>query len=415
MGSFPRRGPAGLVLAIGLALAGSLLLTPTTAAASYPIVTGGATSCPRMPSYGVGVCFNDPRTETGRVQLLRELTRLVKQTYARHPKRNSLRIAMYAWRYPERGRLGPVQQQVKRLTDAVVSARARGVNVKVLLDEENAGNIVHRRLDPFHKGVVEICRNDCLIRNRAILHDKVWLFRIAGRPTRVVTTSSNTTPPQQREFQNLVSVAGDPDLWKFYSAYFADMRADRRAHPFQGVGQRLGMKPYGGPLPGLRDPLAEHLSRITRCTRAHHTVRMTTGTIGLARFTYGRKRVSKAISRVHRMGCTLYLVLTRPPSSNAGDDERHALGHLRRLGVHIRLLPRSQPVHNKVVLIDAVSRDRTGHGEARPRLITLTGSMNLTFGAIRYAAENTLRLEGPSVFKAYSANFRLINHYARTS
>ena len=197
-------------------LAGALTLTLTATGAQAYTPDDGAT-------------FNNPWGNLAdKERLLTKITRTVESAH----KGSTIRIAAYS-------------NDRKDVTDALIKAHRRGVNVRVLLND-NWTSYQTKRLrnvlgtDITKRSYLRICVNSCRGK-RGNLHSKFYLFTHAGQAHNIVMFGSvNLTGyGAKTQWNDLYSTADRTVLHNFFRDVFNQMAKDRAVkHPF--ISKQIG-------------------------------------------------------------------------------------------------------------------------------------------------------------------------------
>jgi hypothetical protein len=222
-----------------------LVLTPATAHAYTP--DGGA-------------IFNNPWGDwPAKERLLRKITRTVNAA----PAGSTIRIAAYS-------------NDRKDVTDALIAAHRRKVNVRVLLNG-NWTSYQTKRMqrvlgsDVGKRSFLRICKYSCRGK-RGNLHSKFFLFTRAGSADHVVMFGSvNLTGfGAKTQWNDLYTTTNRTVLHNFLRDVFEQMKRDRAVrNPYlsRSIGALdLNVYPRYNTA-RLEDPVYKRLNRV-RCTRA---------------------------------------------------------------------------------------------------------------------------------------------------
>lgn len=312
-----------------------------------------------------------------------------------------IRVAVYAF---TRG----------RVTEALVRASQRGVDVRVILD-----GLVRATVDDPNDGTgvteaaslivglgrsrVTICRapgSACL--GVGIMHHKTYLFSDVGGGSRnvVVQASHNLTEGQMHRHNNAVIIRGDSQLFAGYERTFEQQRRDVvQSDYYRTADGNFPARAYFFPRPS-GDTAVSVIDNVS-CTGGARI------RVAMAFFTNARLEVARALARRQRAGCDVQAVI--------GDDSirvgRTVLRTLRDNGVRVTLYPRragNWGLHSKYLLIDAGYAGSTAH-----RRLVFTGSHNWTGSALRENDETILRVDDGAVFDGFMADWGHVRDSAR--
>jgi phosphatidylserine/phosphatidylglycerophosphate/cardiolipin synthase-like enzyme len=301
---------------------------------------------------------------------------------------SQLRLAMYTFtRY--------------RAAAELINAARRGVDVRVVLDghmRTAPGSEAARLIAGLGRERVTLCSapgTSCV--GTGIQHNKFITLSALDDGSRnvVAVASHNLTNGQLRKHNNLVIVRNDVGMHRAYARTFDLMRVDlplRNAYRFED-GDGDGLRAYFFPRDDGEDTLVSVLENV-RCDRTSRV------RLAMAFFTNARVAVADALAQLRRDGCSVSVVLGNADIP-AGS---RVLSSLRRAGVRVTLYPARAmgwTLHSKYLLIDAPYADSAG----RHRTLVFTGSHNYTGGALTANDENLLRIEHPTVFNAFLADW----------
>lgn len=164
-----------------------------------------------------GPTFNNPwGTMSEKTQLLRKITSTIRST----PKGETIRIAAYS-------------NDRRDVTDALIRAHRRGVNVQVLLNDNWTSYQTRRLLRSLGGNIdkpsfLRICKASCRGR-RGNLHTKIYLFSAAGTAEHVVMFgSANLTGfGAKTQWNDLYTTRNRKVLHNFFVGVFDEMKRDR--------------------------------------------------------------------------------------------------------------------------------------------------------------------------------------------
>lgn len=259
-------------------LAALLPLSLGTAGAQSPATVRAAESVSsvaaarRAPRWvpPVGVLLNDPTTKDARAIL----SRVIRATDLT-PRGETIRIVV--WNLDDR-----------RIVDALVRAKRRGVKVQVVVSGV-VDNPSYTRLKTIlnrnrtDQSFAKQCRAGCRS-SASIMHSKIFLFsRVNGaRWTSMFGSSNLATPAGARQWNDMVTLRSK-GLYDYFVKIFNEYAADKSlAKPYEVrtvANTRVTLFPVGN-----RNPVADELRRV-QCTGA-------TGGTG----TRGRTKIRVAIA-----------------------------------------------------------------------------------------------------------------------
>jgi phosphatidylserine/phosphatidylglycerophosphate/cardiolipin synthase-like enzyme len=336
----------------------------------------------RAPGPPLQALFNDPTIPGDRA-----LEAKLEEFLASAPAGATVRATFY-----HLTRLSPAQ--------ALVAAQARGVNVQVVLDKDNrnaAYDVLKAGLPAANLTLCTKHDGGCI--GSGINHNKFVLFSelTDGSKNVVWQSSANLTNSQLEMHNNTVVVRDDAVLYEGYRKYFDDLRAQRANPNYYRTFDGAGATTRAFVFPRASSDTVVNLLDNVRCERGHGSLRVV-----MAFFTNARVAVAKKLASLKRAGCSVETLL------NEGDDAGpNVLAALRAGGVTVRRYPRSiAAIHSKYLLLDSIY-------DGEPRTLVFTGSHNYTGAALRSNDEVLLRVDDPTVFAAFEADYAKIRTITR--
>lgn len=295
-----------------------------------------------------------------------------------------IRVAMYTFT-----RTGPA--------DALIRARTRGVDVRIVLDgdADGLGSEVGTLTTGLGAANVHLCDapgSACV--GSGIMHHKTFLFSALsdGSTNVVVQASHNLTTNQLSMHNNAVIIRGDAALFSGYEATWNDLFRDVEIPDYyRTIDGDLATRVYFFPRSTGGDTSVSILNNIT-CD-ATSRIR-----VAMAFFTDARSEVADALAARAREGCDVRVV--------AGDAEIPLGGtvasRLTAAGVQLTRYPDRSGwgLHSKYFLIDAPYAGSVGH-----RRLVFTGSHNWTGPALTINDETQLRIEDDVVFAGFLSDW----------
>ena len=311
---------------------------------------------------------------------------------------STIRVAVFTWTRSE-------------ISDALVEAYERGVDVRAIADQSNliddGGELVPRPAvrvarDGLGADRMILCNEDtapdglaCI--GTGIQHNKLLLFSelCDGSRDVVVQSSANFTNPQLRAHNNSVIIRDDAALFAAYEAYWDDLAAQqtdldyyRSARGDFGTEVFFFPRSEGGADPEAPTDTVAQLFGNIDCA-GDGAIR-----VAMAYWTGPRAYLVDALRAKHDQGCDVRIIVDDEASSqflqNHLTDTMPASTFLIRPGVH-----------HKYFLADATYL-------GAPRRIVWTGSHNFTGPALRTNDEALLQIEDEGVFDAFWANWELM-------
>ena len=313
---------------------------------------------------------------------------------AHTPSGAIVRVAMYQWNRVN-------------VADAFVAASKRGVDVRIVLDNDNktadgtSYNVAVKTLVAgLPKDAVTLCsRGDGACIGNGINHNKFLLFSSLddGSKSVVVQSSSNFTGGMLGEHNNAVIVKNDPALFQGYVSYFGDLRHQQENLSYYRTIQGARARTYVYPR-AQGDTVVSVLDNV-RCQKGQSKIR-----VAMAFFTEARGEIADRLVQLQGKGCDVGVAMRE---ANAGPVDASIIDRLRKGGVDVGLYPKASgnQIHSKYLLIDSLYDD--GNGAAKRKLV-FTGSHNYTGPALRANDETMMRVDDAGVFLAFSNNWKTI-------
>ncbi|MFJ9811462.1 phospholipase D-like domain-containing protein [Streptomyces sp. NPDC101158] len=393
-------------LLIALAAAVGLLAVPSPAGAADAPVTTTAT-------------FNDPSGDAAAQDRIRAH---VIDLIGRAPAGSTITAGLYTF-------------TEDTVTDALGAAKARGVNVRVIVDHTSvtmAGGEYDRlaaRLgtDRSQGSWVLACPagRGCIGSRQlpgdtdgAINHNKFWLFSSTGGASDVVVqTSANMTGVQRTDlFNNAVTIV-DSGLYGIYQDYFADLLA----YGTSATGLSHYYKtPASGPYKAYFFPRKEAAGTTYDNDASTDTVKLILDNVGctggtqirMAANLFTRDEVASKLVALKNAGCSVTLAHDGYPGSMGSGVESIISGKLtqrvqcyedRGTGVA------KAGLHSKYLLVEG-----TYDGVAGRKLVW-TGSHNYTYPALRANDETLLKIDNAALYDQFKANHQYLMTYCAGS
>ena len=354
-------------------------------------VTEAVAQAHPAPETGGRVWFNDPAGARGeQFSLVRRIDRAIDSA----APGATVRLAAYSFAMPS-------------TADALLEAHARGVRVRVVVDDHSAHWGPVRRLsevlgrDASADEFVKVCRLSCR-GGRGNQHAKFLTVSSGsmGDDLVIVGSLNLTNYSSQRQWNDLY-VASDRDAHQQLSRVFALMAADRPQPRLVLQETANGFETDLAPYPAADaggDPVARRLARV-RC----HGTSLLSGRDGrtvlrVAMHAWNGDRgiaLARQVARLHRRGCDVKVLY----GVGMG---RAVATVLRSAGVPVRDSNNAgRRVHHKVMVLSGVL------GEQIDANYVWTGSHNWSDRSLRND-EIMLRVAGRHLVQEYLANFRRI-------
>ncbi|MFC5749755.1 phospholipase D-like domain-containing protein [Actinomadura rugatobispora] len=374
------------VLAATVFAAGGALLAGGGAAAAAPA------PCADAPEVKVttGAVFSEP-VGGDPAAIAQRLCSLVEQT----PAGATVQVAHFVMS----GTAGT------GFADELIKAHRRGVRVQVLVDGDTRGAAVARRLadalgtDTADRSFLHVCTGPMSGGTAACIgdkgqHNKFYLFSRVGRAKNVVVQSSaNLTDLNSTTYwNNAVTLVGDKRLYGAYSAYFADLAAERKNLDYYRTVDARKVQASFFPRAGTdasTDPIVENLG-LVRCTPG------TAIRVGMSEWDAYRVAIAERLRDLARQGCTVQIVY-----GIVDDEVKQVLQSEPRIGLRVLGGGSGLPgrIHSKYMLIEG------SFGRDDRARVVLTGSHNYNQTSLRRNDEALLRLTDKTIYTQYVRNF----------
>ncbi|MDB4946640.1 MAG: hypothetical protein JWP97_6174 [Labilithrix sp.] len=336
----------------------------------------------------IEVVFNDPT----RAPENRAIEKSLEELIALAPAGSSIRLSMYGFT-----RHSPAK--------ALVKAHERGVDVKLVLDGQNAGNSAVTYLKAHLPDAnITLCkrgRGSCI--GNGINHNKFVIFSALADGSKHVVwqASQNLTRHQLDVHNNAVIVRGDTTLYAGYASYFGDLERHKENLDYYDVVDGSRARAYFFPR-AAGDTVLGILDNV-RCQKNKSTIR-----VAMAFFVDGRLSVAKKLGALKRAGCSVEVLL------NADDAHEGSavVATLAKAKVNVREYDKKRGaagIHSKYLLIDS----KYDGAKVEHRRLVFTGSHNYTASALRNNDETLLRVDDRATFDAFSADYANIRKLTR--
>ncbi|MCB9568827.1 MAG: hypothetical protein H6710_16695 [Myxococcales bacterium] len=293
---------------------------------------------------------------------------------------SSIRVALYHW-----SRVG--------VANELVAAKAKGVDVKVILDGSNDNKAVDALKAGLGAGNVVLCGGEgggCI--GDGINHNKLFLFSALadGSKDVVVQSSANLVLSQTRKHNNMVVIRDDAALYAAYAEYWDDLHAQKTdLNYYTSANGDTDTKVYFYPR-ASGDTIVSVLGNV-ECTPG--TIR-----VAMAFFTDARVAIAAKLVELKEAGCDVAVIL-RDEDGYPGDD---VLATLKAGKVGVTLYPEgpnAEGLHSKYLLI------HSRYAGVDDRRVLWTGSHNYTGTALHSNDETLLRIEDGAIFDAFVADW----------
>ncbi|MEU6930832.1 phospholipase D-like domain-containing protein [Streptomyces sp. NPDC046374] len=299
-------------------------------------------------------------------------------------------------------------------TNALTDARARGVNVRVVLDAKYSDSAAAQSLigalgtDKTALSWVDVCTagGACIATGgvNPINHNKFFTFSRVGAVAGVgedvvIQASANQTAVNTAKYwNNAYTVVGNTDLYTAYVNYFNDLAAGVKNANYYTTA-KVGTEKYYFFPQQTGDVIVDVLDNvsctgnITVGTATHRSI------VRVAAFALHRGAVADALVSLAGQGCSVQIVYA----------ESNEVATLKgRTNITLKQLKTADGylLHSKYLLVEG---NYAGHPDTK---WTFTGSHNLDESSLRENDEALLRLEGNAPHDAYAGNFASLLTYA---
>ena len=366
--------------------------------------------------------FNNPDgTRAEQLTLMTEVLNAVKSV----PAGSIIRIAAYSFGHPT-----AEEKFADDLVKALIAARDRGVQVRLLIDSAHYGDTDTPQLRALRKALgtdrskssyIRTCKFGCMSSKTSYMHSKLYLFSRAGSAKHVSMISS-ANPAEtgiSKSWNNTYTIANNKTLYDANVDNFNDMLPDRTntdyyhtvsAGPCQPADSpaatcKLYYYPRAGSTP-TSDTIYNILSDIT-CTGASSGYGVNGKTeikISAYVWTINRLYLAEKLTSLKGKGCDIQVIY---PSDNVDTNVTTELLK-KNIQVYNGRFDRDQNgendlyPHSKLLMINGVY-------QGNPKVkVVYAGSWNLTSNSLRQSNEVMLRIPVDKVYDEYEANFAYI-------
>ena len=346
-----------------------------------------------MPT--AGAAFNDP-TSTSRSKqtvLMDQIIAAVNNV----PSGSIIRVVAYSFDY-------------KPVADALIAAKRRGAQVRLLIDSHTETDQIRRLRSFLGTGTsdgsyLRTCKYSCMANQPSFIHSKLYLFSRTGGATHV-SMNSSANPAEtgvSKSWNNTYTTVGDKTLYDANVDNFNDMLPDKTNTDYYHTVESPPLKEYFFPRAGSTknsDTLYNILNDVS-CSKTGptSTIRLTTYF-----WTDARDYLAKKLSDLKGAGCSVEVIYPDGPGSQDTIYPEVTAELLHgNISTWNTRLSNGLYVHNKVILIDG-----TYQGVTNQKIVYAT-SQNLTLTSLRESNEVMLRIPNdPTAYPAYVNNFEQI-------
>src|SRR5215213_3979069 len=335
-----------------------------------------------------GAAFNDPTGSRG------EQTVLMDQIIAavnNVPAGSVIRVVAYSFDY-------------KPVADALIAAKRRGAQVRLLIDSHTETDQI-RRLRSFlgtgksDGSYLRTCKYSCMANQPSFIHSKLYLFSRTGG-AKYVSMNSSANPAEtgvSRSWNNTYTTVGDKTIYDANVDNFNDMLPDKTNTAYYHTVESGISKEYSFPRAGSTQK-SDTLYNILNDVSCPSTIKLSTYFWTSARLYLADKLVA-----LRKAGCSVEVIYPDGPGSQDTIYPEVTSVLLKGNVDTWNTRPKAGLyVHNKVILIDG-----TYQGVPGQKIVYAT-SQNLTMTSLRESNEVMLRIPNAGVYGAYVANFNSI-------
>jgi phosphatidylserine/phosphatidylglycerophosphate/cardiolipin synthase-like enzyme len=274
--------------------------------------------------------------------------------------------------------------------DALVDARQRGVQVRVVYDGENGATELDADKSPTGEPVEAVAMlQEAGIplvnggRSNGLMHDKMII--IDGRA--LVMGSWNMSYNDTYRNNNNVLVISDPTLIANYQAKFNELFEDQRFGTQAIVGARTPVLTAGGvSVANYFSPSDHVMDKLVTLIRGAKT------SIRFMGFTYTHRNLSDAMIERHDAGVDVAGIFENRAATQG------AMVPLYCAGVPVKVDGNPYTMHHKVIIID--------------ESIVVTGSFNFTKSADEDNDDNLLIVSSPALAQLYLQEYQRLDSIA---
>jgi PLD-like domain len=399
-----------MILALGVVIVPSA--QAKAAPASYTPVTGAL--------------FNNPNgTGAEQLTLMTQVMNAVNSV----PAGSTIRIAAYSFGHPTAH-----EQFADDLVKALIAAKGRGVQVRLLIDSAHYRGADTPQLAALRKALgtdrskasyIRTCKYGCMSSKTSYMHSKLYLFSRVGN-AKYVSMISSANPADtgiKDSWNNTYTIVNNKTLYDANVDNFKDMLPDRTNTNYYHTVEGGSCEPAGNPPATCKlyyfpragstpssDTIYNILSDVT-CTGAADGYGDVNGktVIRLSAYAWtpARLYIAQKLTELKGKGCNIQVVY---PADNV---DAKVASELRKKNIAVyngRIDRNSNGVndlypHSKYLLINGVYK-----GDPKAKIV-YTASQNFTGNSLRQSNEVMLRIPIDSVYDQYFENFNLMKDY----
>lgn len=354
----------------------------------------------------------------------------VKDAINNAPAGSVVRIAAFSITLPQ-------------MTDAMINAHNRGVNVRVVTDDH-----LYDKEDPDYAAktaqterlkvalgtsitktsYIKICHLGCMSNNEyASMHAKLYMFSTTGKSKQVTMIgSANMSGTHLTAWNNMFTTVGDVTVYDTMRLYFDRMATEPDdQNAYQNVLSESGRRVYTFPRAGV-DTLSEDIYwgildnvKCTGVSSGYGTTPSNSSTsktvirLAMFKWTENRLGVATKLRDLSNAGCDVQVAV----SKTQGDYSRDALIAILSNGkIKVRDLDKNSNgtggfknyLHHKYITINGYY-----DGDSSSKVV-FTGSSNLSSASMRYSNETLIRIYTTATHDSYLSNFNKMWAQGRT-
>ncbi|MFD2765524.1 phospholipase D-like domain-containing protein [Micromonospora eburnea] len=366
----------------------AVALTATLAATlTATVLTPAAPAAAAVTS---GAVFNNPTVASQQYAIIDHLRGLIQNAAAG----STIRVAMYHF-------------TLTRMSNDLIAAHDRGVNVQLVLDSESRSypavvDLVNKlgtsRANPSWVTICTTGRACIGNLNTPIMHNKFFLFSNTSGSTNVLVQSSAnwTNDNAEKYWNNAVTLVGNTAVYNAYVAYFNDLAAQVKNNDYYRTTSSGNAKSYFFPRAGSgasTDTIYNMLDENVTC-EGNTSVGTATGRtmIRIGMWYFSRNAIASKLRELADRKCWVEVVYTEMDS-----DVRSILGGHDRIKLY--RISGTNIVHSKYMLIEGT------YAGLRDTKWVMTGSHNYSNAALRENDEALLRIQSAAIHDQYRSNF----------
>ncbi len=376
---------------------------PTTPAETTTSTVDAAGDTPYTPT--PGTVFNNPKGSHAKQYAIMIK---IKQSINAAPAGSTIRMAQYLF-------------DLRVMSNALIRAHKRGVNVQVLIDDGETSKAIKELKaalgrDKTKPSYVFACRRGCMSSVRSVMHAKFYLFSQVGTASNISMLSSANpyTGNTYKSFNDMETIVGDAKLYGALNQYFDDMLRDKTNYNYYWTTTSGKYTLYfypRTPAPGTSGVPQLSALRKVKCTgvKAGYGLNgRTTIRVAMWGWTKWRTDIATELWKRHNEGCNVYIILNK---KRVGEKVFRAL--LKRSSRHgtMRVYDMWYDknhngaaelyMHQKLMTIN-------GNFEGRQQKVLWTGSQNFTDEGNRVNNELLVKIADNKTTDAFNKNLNFI-------